>query len=335
MPPRKPHSIAPTTTRWRYSNSSSRPSRASSRPRPGSSNSSPRREAPKELIAEWRAKLHQGRMGVSSKYRLVRGLLRGLNTLGDDGQAVRGGATPPRPPRRFLDRLGGRPATEHPLTGLEALKRDLYRAFRVTDPAERRAILDSVLPRLFTCHDIPTRQATAAPPVDDAAVLIDFEEALFLVELGSSDHRPRLPAARPPPGHALRLPRSAGLLISSSGFTDQAIRDLSSIQPQRLVLCHLQENRPAARAGPRPEGVASRQGPGGRDRAEALRPRRLTSGCRHFTESVEAHKAPNCMEADGMTGDRSPSRYVILRTRVYAARGLRGRSALSSSYGIG
>ena len=27
---------------------------------------------PKGLIAEWRAKLHQGRMGVSSKYHLVR-----------------------------------------------------------------------------------------------------------------------------------------------------------------------------------------------------------------------------------------------------------------------
>jgi len=36
-------------------------------------------------------------------------------------------------------------------------------------------------------------------------------------------------------------PDLRGLLISSSGFTDQAIRDLSSIQPQRLVLCHLQE----------------------------------------------------------------------------------------------
>ena len=36
-------------------------------------------------------------------------------------------------------------------------------------------------------------------------------------------------------------PDLRGLLISSSGFTDQGIRDLSSIQPQRLVLCQLQE----------------------------------------------------------------------------------------------
>ena len=36
-------------------------------------------------------------------------------------------------------------------------------------------------------------------------------------------------------------PDLRGLLISSSGFTDQAIRDLSSILPQRLVLCQLQE----------------------------------------------------------------------------------------------
>ena len=58
-----------------------------------------------------------------------------------------------------------------------------------------------------------------------------------------------------------------GLLISSSGFTDQAIRDLSSIQPQRLVLCQLQ-GRPAARRGPRPEGAPSHQALHGRDRAE-------------------------------------------------------------------
>src|SRR5271166_4832188 len=44
--------------------------------------------APKELIAEWRAKLHPGRMNIS-KFHLARGLLRGLNALGDDGHAVR------------------------------------------------------------------------------------------------------------------------------------------------------------------------------------------------------------------------------------------------------
>jgi restriction system protein len=238
--------------------------------------------APKELIAEWRAKLHQGRMGVSSKYHLVRGFLRGLNTLGDDGQAVREEvlrrlarhadfSTGWEDDRQRAEELVARirelagetdagtwntachealtrqapletgQDSEHPLTGLEALKRDLYRAFRVTDPAERRAILDSVLPRLFTCHDIPTRQATAAPPVDDAAVLIDFEEALFLVELRWSDRPLDFRQLAP---HLVTLygcPDLRGLLISSSGFTDQAIRDLSSIQPQRLVLCHLQE----------------------------------------------------------------------------------------------
>jgi hypothetical protein len=36
-------------------------------------------------------------------------------------------------------------------------------------------------------------------------------------------------------------PDLCGLRISSSRFADQAVRDLSSILPQRLVLCHLQE----------------------------------------------------------------------------------------------
>ncbi len=36
-------------------------------------------------------------------------------------------------------------------------------------------------------------------------------------------------------------PALRGLLISSSGFTDQAIRDLGSIRPPRLVLGQLDE----------------------------------------------------------------------------------------------
>ena len=36
-------------------------------------------------------------------------------------------------------------------------------------------------------------------------------------------------------------PDLCGLLISSSGFTDQAIRDLGSILQQRLLLCLLDE----------------------------------------------------------------------------------------------
>ena len=121
------------------------------------------------------------------------------------------------------------------------MKRDLYQAFRVSDPAERSAILATVLPRLFTCHDIPTRRATAAPPVDDAAVLIEFDGGFFLVELRWSDRPLDFRQLAP---HLVTLygcPDLRGLLISSSGFTDQAIRDLSSIQPQRLVLCQLQE----------------------------------------------------------------------------------------------
>ncbi|HYW82183.1 MAG TPA: hypothetical protein VFB30_02935, partial [Spirochaetia bacterium] len=131
--------------------------------------------------------------------------------------------------------------TEDRRQALEALKRDLYQAFRVSDPSERRAILGSVLPRLFTCHDIRTRQATAAPPVDDAAVLIEFDEGFFLVELRWSDRPLDFKQLAP---HLVTLygcPDLRGLLISSSGFTDHAVRDLSSIQPQRMVLCQLQE----------------------------------------------------------------------------------------------
>src|SRR5512135_2064240 len=44
--------------------------------------------APKELIAEWRTKLRQNRTSIN-KFHLARGLLRGLNTLGDAGRALR------------------------------------------------------------------------------------------------------------------------------------------------------------------------------------------------------------------------------------------------------
>ena len=43
---------------------------------------------PEELIAEWRTKLRQDRMSVS-KYHLARGVLRGLNALGDEARPVR------------------------------------------------------------------------------------------------------------------------------------------------------------------------------------------------------------------------------------------------------
>jgi hypothetical protein len=129
---------------------------------------------------------------------------------------------------------------EHRREDLEAVKCDLYQAFRVSDPAQRRAILGSALPRLFTCHGVAARQAPA-PPQSDAAVLIDFDEALFLVELKWSDKPLDFRQLAP---HLVTLydcPDLRGLLISSSGFTDQAIRDLSSIMPPRLVLGQLDE----------------------------------------------------------------------------------------------
>src|SRR5512147_1395455 len=43
---------------------------------------------PEELVAEWRTKLNRDRMSVS-KYHLARGLLRGLNALGDEARPVR------------------------------------------------------------------------------------------------------------------------------------------------------------------------------------------------------------------------------------------------------
>src|SRR5512146_2661676 len=43
---------------------------------------------PEGLMAEWRTKLRRDRMSVS-KYHLARGLLRGLNALGDEARPVR------------------------------------------------------------------------------------------------------------------------------------------------------------------------------------------------------------------------------------------------------
>jgi len=73
------------------------------------------------------------------------------------------------------------------------------------------------------------------------ALLIDFDGTRYLVELRWADRPLDFRQLAP---HLVTLygwPDLRGLLISSSGFTDQAIRDLGSILPPRLVLCRLQE----------------------------------------------------------------------------------------------
>jgi hypothetical protein len=241
--------------------------------------------APKELIAQWRTKLHQDRTSLS-KFHLARGLLRGLNALGDEARPIRHQvlcrlarhadfSTAWEDDRRRAQELVARirelagetdagtwhaacqealtrratletyharlKDAEHRREALEALKRDLYQAFRVADPSERRAILGTVLPRLFTCHDVTTRQAPATHE-SDAAILIDLDEAPYRVELRWSDRPLDFKQLAP---HLVTLyasPDLRGLFLSSAGFTDQAVRDLASILPQRpCVLCHLEE----------------------------------------------------------------------------------------------
>src|SRR5512135_394070 len=242
--------------------------------------------APRELIAEWRAKLSRDRMGVS-KYHLARGLLRGLNALGDEARPVRhqvlrrlarhgdfsaGWEDDRGRAEELVSRireLAGETdagtwhaACQEALTrqaaiatyharlkhiedcreARDALKRDLYQAFRVTQPTERRAVLSTALSRLFTCHGITTRQAPVVPEGSEAAVLIDFDGAPYLVELRWSDKPLDFKQLGP---HLVTLygcPELRGVFISSSGFTDHAVRDLSSILPERpCVLCHLEE----------------------------------------------------------------------------------------------
>jgi len=241
--------------------------------------------APQQLLAEWRTKLRQDRASVS-KYHLARGLLRGLNALGDEARPVRhevlrrlarqadfsagweddrgraeelvatirelAGETDACTWHADCEEALTRQATvgryharlkhtEDRREALAALKRDLYQAFRVAVPSERRAILATVLPRLFTYHGIPIRQASTASPVSEVALLIDFDGTRYLVELRWADRPLDFRQLAP---HLVTLygwPDLRGLLISSSGFTDQAIRDLGSILPPRLVLCRLQE----------------------------------------------------------------------------------------------
>ena len=66
---------------------------------------------PEELIAEWRTKLRQDRMSVS-KYHIARGVLRGLNALGDEARPVRHQVFRHLARHgRLLGRLGGQPGT--------------------------------------------------------------------------------------------------------------------------------------------------------------------------------------------------------------------------------
>ena len=99
-------------------------------------------------------------------------------------------------------------------------------------------------------------------------MLIDFDGAPYLVELRWTDRPLDFSQLAP---HLVTLygwPELRGLFISSSGFTDQAMRDLDSILPRRPVLCHLEEIVLLLEQGQDLKGC-SRQGPGGRDRAKA------------------------------------------------------------------
>ena len=90
----------------------------------------------------------------------------------------------------------------------------------------------------------------------------------YLVELRWSDRPLDFRQLAP---HLVTLygcPDFRGLLISSSGFTDQAIRDLGLILPLRLVLCQLQEIVLLLEEG-RDLKELLRAGSGGRDRVEA------------------------------------------------------------------
>ena len=73
-------------------------------------------------------------------------------------------------------------------------------------------------------------------------MLLDFDGTRYLVELRWSDRPLDFRQLAP---HLVTLygcPDLRRLFISSSGFTEQAIRDLGSILPLRLVLCQLQES---------------------------------------------------------------------------------------------
>jgi len=123
---------------------------------------------------------------------------------------------------------------------LEELKRDVYRPFGLAEKC-RGPALAAVLPRLFEHFGVPARGPFVITPGGGSGP-VDFQGQAYLVEMrwqaGPVD-------AREIADHFVRVyssPELAGLFISASGFTPEAIAEcVHALEQRTCLLCELEE----------------------------------------------------------------------------------------------
>jgi len=130
----------------------------------------------------------------------------------------------------------------------EAMKKDLYSLFGMTDPKKRGKLLEAVLNRLFVSHGLAVREAFTIANGDSGAVMEQIDGA---IELDGHIYIVEMKWLQTPVGtelgqHASRVmvrpPDVRALYISASGFTEAAIQIAKEFLSHRLcVLVELQE----------------------------------------------------------------------------------------------
>jgi hypothetical protein len=131
-------------------------------------------------------------------------------------------------------------SVERERRALEELKRGVYRVFALPEKV-RGPALAAALPRLFEHFGIPARGPFVITPGGGSGP-VDFEGRTYLVELrwqsGPVD-------AQDIAGHFVRVysrPELAGLFISASGFTPEAIAQcVRALEERTCLLCELEE----------------------------------------------------------------------------------------------
>ena len=132
---------------------------------------------------------------------------------------------------------------------LEAIKRDLFALFKMTNAQARGKALEGVLNRLFGAYDILVREAftvrsengqTIVEQIDGA---IEIDGSIYLVEM---KWRSQPLGVGDVSQHLVRVffrGQTRGIFISASGYTEPAVRSCKeALQKAVVVLCDLSES---------------------------------------------------------------------------------------------
>lgn len=131
---------------------------------------------------------------------------------------------------------------------IDAVKRDLFALFKMTNARERGLALEGVLNRLFTCEGILIREGFKVSMQDSGIVYEQIDGAIeisghfYIVEMKWWNHALGQSDVSSTIVKASRRGNCRALIISYNGFTDPAIQSCRDTAKMALsVLCNLQE----------------------------------------------------------------------------------------------